>query len=607
MGGFNYGGGKGDGTGWSSERGSGPEPGGGSQGNAGHSSNNGSSTKNDFAQRQLNSVRNDPAIRNMLADLLKRTRSISPHARVTLTKLDKDGVLSVMVSGISRDQIAKVEKAFKAVNPAIKSDPLAAAYTSTTALIFGSVATGHILDNYHRTPTGNGGGNDTKAENSVKLATYSSVLSGEIPQGFWLDNEKVMTQVMEKYTISGGGKGNDRTKYRKSHVEVPSLTDAWKQWNKIQNDVAQEEARRKAEEEQTKSQQAEWDVLHPEAAAQRQIDEARQRINKAQQDKNNAQNALNDKESVVKKAGERLKMAEEQKEEFITENPPHEWGKGWSEQVGSLDRDIGNKRNELSSALGELNTGRDALNQSQQRLEQSQHDFSNAESRLNTLRAERKSREDAEAIAAAEAAEKENDAKETLIKTSALVADAGEKVGKYLGESYREVARKIADNIRNFQGKKLRSFDDAMASLNKITSNPAMKINKGDKDAIINAWKHINANDMANRLGHLGRAFKAADVAVKFEKVREKSITGYETGDWKPLMLEVESWVLSGMAASIALGMLASLVSTHLLASYFITTAVTIIGIMLISYLSSWIDDKLADEINNKVIQSLSL
>ena len=35
MGGFNYGGGKGDGTGWSSERGSTPEPGGGSKGNGG--------------------------------------------------------------------------------------------------------------------------------------------------------------------------------------------------------------------------------------------------------------------------------------------------------------------------------------------------------------------------------------------------------------------------------------------------------------------------------------------------------------------------------------------------------------------------------------------
>lgn len=43
MGGFNYGGGKGDGTGWSSERGSTPEPCGGSKGNGGRDSSSGGS------------------------------------------------------------------------------------------------------------------------------------------------------------------------------------------------------------------------------------------------------------------------------------------------------------------------------------------------------------------------------------------------------------------------------------------------------------------------------------------------------------------------------------------------------------------------------------
>ncbi len=45
MAGFNYGGGPGDGTGWSSERGNEPSPGGGSHGNAGNSKTGGSSGK----------------------------------------------------------------------------------------------------------------------------------------------------------------------------------------------------------------------------------------------------------------------------------------------------------------------------------------------------------------------------------------------------------------------------------------------------------------------------------------------------------------------------------------------------------------------------------
>ncbi|HEJ7189489.1 TPA: hypothetical protein SMF79_000102 [Serratia marcescens] len=68
MGGFNYGGGKGDGTDWSSEKGDTPEPGGGSNGNGGRDSGNDNSQAGAF-QRQMTAVLNDPAIKSMLADL----------------------------------------------------------------------------------------------------------------------------------------------------------------------------------------------------------------------------------------------------------------------------------------------------------------------------------------------------------------------------------------------------------------------------------------------------------------------------------------------------------------------------------------------------------
>jgi Colicin pore forming domain. len=134
-----------------------------------------------------------------------------------------------------------------------------------------------------------------------------------------------------------------------------------------------------------------------------------------------------------------------------------------------------------------------------------------------------------------------------------------------------------------------------MISLNKILANPGMKINKGDRDALINAWKSFKAGDTAKKLGNLSRAFKVADIALKAEKVREKSIHGYETGDWGPLMLEVESWVLSGMAAGVAIGLFGAILSM-LPVSGLALTALTIVGIMAISYLSSKIDDKIAEK-----------
>ncbi|EHU3652385.1 colicin immunity protein [Salmonella enterica] len=197
--------------------------------------------------------------------------------------------------------------------------------------------------------------------------------------------------------------------------------------------------------------------------------------------------------------------------------------------------------------------------------------------------------------------EQTNDENEALTKTSELIADMGDKIGEHLGDKYKAVAKEIAGDIKNFQGKTIRSFDDAMASLNKITSNPAMKINQADRDALVNAWKHVDAQDMANKLGNLSKAFKVADVVMKVEKVREKSIEGYETGNWGPLMLEVESWVLSGMASAVALGLFGAILSMLSLSGLALT-AITIAGIMTISYLASKIDSEMSDKINKEVV-----
>ncbi|MDQ7098150.1 MULTISPECIES: colicin-like pore-forming protein [unclassified Serratia (in: enterobacteria)] len=200
------------------------------------------------------------------------------------------------------------------------------------------------------------------------------------------------------------------------------------------------------------------------------------------------------------------------------------------------------------------------------------------------------------------AAEKARDEKEALLKASELISDMGEKLGEHLSEKYKAVAKEIANDIKNFQGKTLRTHKQAMASLNKIMANPGMKINKGDRDALINAWKSFKASDTAKKLANMSRAFKVADVALKAEKVREKSIEGYETGNWGPLMLEVESWVLSGVATGVAMGLFGAILSM-LPVTGLALTAITIARIMAISYLSSKIDDKIAEKINNEVIR----
>lgn len=201
------------------------------------------------------------------------------------------------------------------------------------------------------------------------------------------------------------------------------------------------------------------------------------------------------------------------------------------------------------------------------------------------------------------AGEKANDAKDALLKASELISDMGEKIGAHLGVQYKSIAKEIAENVRNYQGKSIRSYGQAMASLNKVLTNPSMKIYQADKDALINAWRSLNAGDTANKLGNLSRAFKAADVAMKVEKVREKSIIGYETGNRGPLVLEVESWVLAGVAVGVAMSILADLAPALAALISVPATAVTILGIIAIAVIASFIDDKFADKINNGLVK----
>lgn len=391
------------------------------------------------------------------------------------------------------------------------------------------------------------------------------------------------------------------------------------------------EARAKAEAE-AQRKQAEWDATHQVEAAQRNAEAALANLNKARNDVNNAQNAVNaananiaPKTAEYNAAREKYEITMQNVKRFsVFANQPAMPGYRTFLELGNIalrDRnDMNARKEQLDAAKSQLNAANENLNNANSALATAQHNQIHADNTLadatarrdatereNAARraAEEKARKEQEDMARQrekEAEEKSSNEKEVLIKASELVADMGDKLGEYLGDKFKAIAKEIADDIKNFQGKTLRSYDDAVDSLNKITANPAMKINKADKEAIVNAWRSLDAQDMANKIGNLGKAFKVADVAMKIEKFREKCIEGYTTGNWAPLMLEVESWVLSGMAASVAMALLGGVLSLFSPVGVPIT-AVTIVLIMLISILASKIDAEMAERINNQVIK----
>lgn len=191
---------------------------------------------------------------------------------------------------------------------------------------------------------------------------------------------------------------------------------------------------------------------------------------------------------------------------------------------------------------------------------------------------------------------------EAINSAAGLITDVGEKVSSYAGDKYKQVAASIASNVRNFQGKNIRGYDQAMNALNQLRANPAMRFNAADTQVLANAWQHVNAADMANKMGRLAKAFKVGDLAQKVQKVAEKSMEGYRTGNWGPLMLEVESWVLAGIAGSVALSLFSAIIATFTLSLPVTATVLTVAGLMLIAYLSSLIDDKATAAFNSYLI-----
>lgn len=193
--------------------------------------------------------------------------------------------------------------------------------------------------------------------------------------------------------------------------------------------------------------------------------------------------------------------------------------------------------------------------------------------------------------------------KDILLKSSEIIISVGDNAGSYLGYKYKTLGKEIASNIKNFQGKNIRSYDNAMRSINKLIANPSWKVNAAERTAIINAWQSFNADDMGNKFAALSKTFKMADYAMKADRIREKSIEGYKTGNWGPLMREVELWVIGGLASSVALGIFSAVLGAMAISTGIPVVAAGLLAIILAGLIGSLIDDKIIDKINNEIIR----
>ncbi|MEW5167777.1 colicin-like bacteriocin tRNase domain-containing protein [Klebsiella aerogenes] len=149
-------------------------------------------------------------------------------------------------------------------------------------------------------------------------------------------------------------------------------------------------------EEEKRRQQA-WDAAHPEEGLKREYDKAKAELDA--EDKNIAtlnsriastEKAIPGARAAVQEADKKVKEAEANKDDFVTYNPPHEYGSGWQDQVRYLDKDIQNQNEKLKAAQTSLNEMNESLSRDKAALsgamesrKQKEKKATDAENKLN--------------------------------------------------------------------------------------------------------------------------------------------------------------------------------------------------------------------------------
>ncbi|MBH3273408.1 DUF637 domain-containing protein [Serratia marcescens] len=128
------------------------------------------------------------------------------------------------------------------------------------------------------------------------------------------------------------------------------------------------------------------------AIAEQLLRNTQQQINQALQAKTNAEHIVTQRISFVQQAEAAVRDAEERRDEFMRNNPPHEYGSGWSAEVGSWDKFVAQREGELSAARSSLAAARNDVTQAEQRINQGNKTKNEAQNQLTAARQEAQSK-----------------------------------------------------------------------------------------------------------------------------------------------------------------------------------------------------------------------
>ncbi|WP_150582914.1 colicin-like pore-forming protein [Pseudomonas fluorescens] len=112
---------------------------------------------------------------------------------------------------------------------------------------------------------------------------------------------------------------------------------------------------------------------------------------------------------------------------------------------------------------------------------------------------------------------------------------------------------------------------------------------------VVDALNALDKASFADNVNRLGKAFGVVGKIVQAESIREKTVIGFETGDWKPLGVEIEALAIGSLAAFAAGAFLATVFA--MMGALVIISVPFIAVVMALS--AAYFDAERIDEINS--------
>ncbi|WP_338564584.1 colicin-like pore-forming protein [Erwinia sp. E_sp_W01_6] len=156
-------------------------------------------------------------------------------------------------------------------------------------------------------------------------------------------------------------------------------------------------------------------------------------------------------------------------------------------------------------------------------------------------------------------------------------------VSAFYAEVYKKLGEKASTNAQTLaaasKGKRIRSYNDAIAAWNKYGNNIEKKLSLADRNAIVTALNSMTQADLAKNYQKFAKAFGVTAKALDLHRLYQNIKMAVKTGNWAPVITNIESLLAGALVAELTAIIFGGLVIGPVTAVMFV-----VLGMLLASY-----------------------